>query len=189
VIASRDEIRAAMAGVLRLWRGDTSGFLAFDRSLAGFWRSYTAAILGAPIHALLLIFGRAEGMGGPFETMRSGITEVLAYSIGWLAYPLLMARLTERIGRGERFFDYMVAYNWSALAQLVLFTGAAMLKLVLPGFLGSVAILVALAAVLHLQWFIAKEGLAVPGRTAFLVVVADLSLSFLIGGVTDYLRS
>lgn len=188
MIASRAEVRAAMGGVVRLWRGDNTAFLAFDRSLEGFWRSFTAAVLGAPIHALLLFAGKGESTG-PIDTWHDAMVEAIAYVVTWTAFPLLMTRIARRLGREDRFFDYMVPYNWAALAQLVLFTLAAFLRLVLPGFLGSVLMLVAIAAVLHLQWFIAREGLAVSGRYAFLIVLADLSLSFMISGVADYLKA
>lgn len=177
-----------MGGVVRLWRGDITAFLAFDRSLEGFWRSFTAAVLGAPIHALLLFAGKGESTG-PIDTWHDAMVEAIAYVVTWTAFPLLMTRIARRLGREDRFFDYMVPYNWAALAQLVLFTLAAFLRLVLPGFLGSVLMLVAIAAVLHLQWFIAREGLAVSGRYAFLIVLADLSLSFMISGVADYLKA
>lgn len=188
MIATGAEIREALAGVIRLWKGDVSGFLAFDRSLGGFWRSYTAALLGVPVHALLLLLSSGEA-AGPIESWHDALVEVLAYAVTWLAFPLLMLGITDRMGRAERFFDYMVPYNWSALAQLLLFTVAALLRAALPGSLGAVLMLVALAAVLHLQWFIAREGLAISGRFAFLVVVADLSLSFLIGGIADYSKA
>jgi hypothetical protein len=187
VIASRAEIREAIAAVVRVWRGDVSGFLAFDRSLAGFWRSYTAALLGAPIHALLLFASRGEATA-PVDSWHDVFVETLAYAVTWLAYPLLVVGITDRMGRAERFFDYMVPYNWAVLAQLLLFTLAALLRSVLPGFIGAVLMLVALAAVIHLQWFIAREGLAISGKFAFLVVLADLSLSFFIGGIADYLK-
>lgn len=188
MIASRAEVHAAMGGVVRLWRGDITAFLAFDRSLEGFWRSFTAAVLGAPIHALLLFAGKGESTG-PIDTWHDAMVEAIAYVVTWTAFPLLMTRIARRLGREDRFFDYMVPYNWAALAQLVLFTLAAFLRLVLPGFLGSVLMLVAIAAVLHLQWFIAREGLAISGRYAFLIVLADLSLSFMISGVADYLKA
>ena len=188
MIASRAEIHEALAGVIRIWKGDVSGFHAFDRSLPGFWRSYTAALLGVPIHVLLLLVSRGEA-AGPIDSWHDGMVEAIAYAVTWLAYPLLMLGITDRMGRAERFFDYMVPYNWAALAQLLVFTAAALLRAALPGFLGAVLMLVALAAVIHLQWFIAREGLAISGRFAFLVVVADLSLSFLIGGIADYLKA
>ena len=177
-----------MGGIVRLWRSDITAFLAFDRSLEGFWRSFTAAALGAPIHALLLFISKGEG-AGPLATWHGAMVEAIAYVVTWTAFPLLMTRIAQRLGREERFFDYMVPYNWGALAQLLLFTLAAFLRLVLPGFLGSVLVLVVIAAVLHLQWFIAREGLAISGRHAFLIVLADLSLSFMIGGVADYLKA
>ena len=177
-----------MAGVIRLWRGDVAGFLAFDRSLDGFWRSYTAMILGAPIHALLLFVSRGES-AAPLASWHDGMVEAIAYVITWVAFPLLMTRISRRLGREDRFVDYMVPYNWAALAQLVLFTLAAVVRLALPEFVGSVLMLVAIAAVLHLQWFIAREGLGISGRFAFMIVIADLSLSIFIGGVADYLKA
>lgn len=188
MIASGAEVRAAMDGIIRLWRGDITAFAAFDRSLEGFWRSFTAAALGAPIHALLLFISKGESTG-PLATGRDAMVEAIAYVVTWTAFPLLMTRIAQRLGREDRFFDYMVPYNWGALAQLVVFTLAAFLRLVLPGFLGAVLMLVAIAAVLHLQWFIAREGLGISGRHAFLIVLADLSLSFMIGGVADYLKA
>jgi hypothetical protein len=187
VIASRAEINAAMDGVFRLWRGDTSAFLVFDRSLAGFWRSYTAAVVGAPVHAMLLFLSREPTT--PLESAHDAAIEAIAYMLTWVAYPLMMTQIVRRLDRDDRFFDYMVPYNWAALGQLALFTAAAGIRLLLPDFLGSVLMLVAMAAVLHLQWFIAREGLAVSGRVAFLLVLADISLSLLIGGIGDYLKS
>ncbi|MBM3533653.1 MAG: hypothetical protein FJX60_11530 [Alphaproteobacteria bacterium] len=188
MIAAGAEIVAAMAGVIRLWGGNASAFLAFDRSLPGFWRSYTAAVIGAPIHALLLIVSREEA-AGPLASVHDAAIEAITYMTTWVAYPLLVTQIVKRLDREDRFFDYMVPYNWAALAQLVLFTTAAAVRLALPGFLGSVLMLVAIAAVLHLQWFIAREGLAVTGRVAFLVVLSDISLSLMIGGLADYLKA
>jgi len=182
------EIGAAIAGVIRLWGGATSGFLAFDRSLPGFWRSYTAAVIGAPIHALLLILSREETTG-PLASAHDAAIEAITYMTTWVAYPLLMTQIVKRLDREDRFFDYMVPYNWAALVQLALFTVAAAIRLTMPGFLGSVLMLVAIAAVLHLQWFLAREGLAVSGRIAFLIVLSDMSLSLMIGGLADYLKN
>jgi hypothetical protein len=187
VIAPATEIRAAVVGIFQLWRGATAGFLNFDRTLAGFWRSYTACILGAPAHALLRLLGGDES--APVSSAHDAIIEAIAYMMTWVAFPLLMTQFAKRLGREDRFFDYMVPYNWAGMVQLFLFAIAAMVRFALPPFLGSVLMLVAIAAVIHLQWFIAREGLAISGRVAFLIVLADLSLSLLIGGIADYLRA
>ena len=188
MITSSAEIRAAIAGVFRLWRGDTGAFEVFARSLAGFWRSYTACLIGAPVHAALLLVSRGETTG-PFTSAHDATIEAIAYMMTWVAYPLLMTRIVRRLDRDDRFFDYMVPYNWASLATLGIFTLAALIRLVLPDFLGSVLMLVAIAAVIHLQWFIAREGLAISGRFAFLIVLTDLCLSLLIGAAADYLRA
>lgn len=187
MIASRAEIRESLAAVVRLWRGDVSAFETFDRSLDGFWRSYTAALIGAPVHALLLLATRGQA-AAPIDSVHDLAVEAIAYATTWLAWPLLIVAIAERLDRAERYFDYMVPYNWATLAQLLVLTAAALLRTILPGFLGGVLMLVAFAAVIHLQWFLARFGLQIGTGLAILVVIADFSLSFLVSGLADYLR-
>ena len=48
------EGRLALAGSLRLARGEPTGLSYFDRSLDGFWRSFRAAVICYPLYLLLL---------------------------------------------------------------------------------------------------------------------------------------
>ena len=45
----------ALYGAYRLARADTNGLSYFDNSNAGFWRSFYAAVLIAPLFLILLI--------------------------------------------------------------------------------------------------------------------------------------
>jgi hypothetical protein len=187
VIASCAEIRTTLAGIMRLWRGDIAGFQAFDRSLEGFWRSYTAALLGAPAHALVLLANRGQA-AAPIDSAHDLLVEAIAYAVTWLAYPLLMLFIADRLGRSSRFFDYMVPYNWATLAGLFVIGGAALMQVILPQFLAGVLTLVALAAVVHLLWFIAREGLQIGTGLAILIVIFDFSLTFFVSGIADALK-
>ena len=55
MIPSVTEIAYALYGAWRLARLDSGGMGYFDRSIAGFWKSFFAALLVAPGHILLLV--------------------------------------------------------------------------------------------------------------------------------------
>ena len=48
------EVQLALAGCLRLARGDRGGLACFDRSIDGFWRSFRAAVISYPLYLMLL---------------------------------------------------------------------------------------------------------------------------------------
>ncbi|MBI1776806.1 MAG: hypothetical protein HYR63_15785 [Proteobacteria bacterium] len=189
MIASRAEVMAALTGALRLWRSDPSGIEFFDRSQSGFWRSFCAAALAAPAHLMLLLLSSERAELADHLT-RILVVEAIAYVISWTAYPLIMVFMADWLGRGPRYFDYMVPYNWAGLLQILLFLVVAALRWVgvLPEPIGAVAALVALVAILHFQWYIAKVGLEVSGGTAAGLVLMDLSLGVLVNGLAASIR-
>jgi hypothetical protein len=84
----------------------------------------------------------------------------------------------------------MVPYNWAGLVQMLVFLAVAVLRAlgVLPEPLGAVAALIALVAILHFQWFIARVGLEVSATAAVGLVLMDLSLGVLINGLAGSIR-
>ena len=184
MIASRAETATSFRAALRLWKGDAQALELFDRSLAGFWRSFFAAVLAVPAHALLILWSSpAEVSGHPTQFL---LAEAIAYVVHWTAYPLAMAFIAEWLGRGSRYFDYMVPYNWAGLVQVLVFFAVAVLRQsgVLPEAVGAVAGVVALIAILHFQWYIARVGLEISGPAAAGLVVLDLFLGILINRLT-----
>src|SRR4029077_13406587 len=115
------EGRLALAGSLRLARGEPGGLSFFDRSLDGFWRSFRAAVICYPLYLVLLSMRVSVA-----EWQRSGgwrivIVETIGYVIAWGAFPLLMIDVPLWIGRANRFFNCMVPYNWCQVPQSALF--------------------------------------------------------------------
>ena len=111
----------ALNGALRLARGDRGGLACFDCSHDGFWRSFRAAAITYPLYLVLLTMRVSVA-----EWQRSGgwrivIVETIGYVIAWVAFPLLMIEVTRWIGRANRFFDFMVPYNWCQVPQSALF--------------------------------------------------------------------
>ena len=181
------EIRQAFAGTLLLARGDRHGLAYFDPSLDGFWRSFRSALLCYPLFLLLLVFRVSGGQWQHSGHFRILAAETIAYVISWVAFALIMLRLTRALGRDDRFFGFMVAYNWSQLPQSLLFVALALLGAALPARVVEPLSLAAAVAVIAYEWFIARAALVVPGSRAALVVAADLVLATVISRVTDAL--
>jgi hypothetical protein len=176
--AAWQEARLALAGTLRLAVGDRSALASFDRTLDGFWRSFRAAVICYPLYLMLLTM-RVTGA----EWQRSGIwriviVESIGYVIAWVAFPLLMLNVTRWIGRAQRFFDFMVPYNWCQVPQSLLFVLVGIESG--SGLLGANASetidIVAAVATLVYEWYIARIALETTGSAAGLVVLVDLVL-------------
>jgi hypothetical protein len=176
------EVQLALAGCLRLARGDRGGLACFDRSLDGFWRSFRAAVISYPLYLVLLAMRVSLA-----EWERSGggrilTVETIGYVIAWVAFPLLMLSVTRWIGRGHRFFDFMVPYNWCQVPQSALFVLVGLESE--SGFLNARASeaidLIAAIATLVYEWYIARVALETTGSAAAFVVVVDLVLGVVI---------
>ena len=176
------EVQLALAGCLRLARGDRGGLACFDRSLDGFWRSFRAAVISYPLYLVLLAMRVSIA-----EWERSGggrilTVETIGYVIAWVAFPLLMLSVTRWIGRGHRFFDFMVPYNWCQVPQSALFVLVGLESE--SGFLNARASeaidLIAAIATLVYEWYIARVALETTGAAAAFVVVVDLVLGVVI---------
>jgi hypothetical protein len=183
------EVRLALTGTLRLARGDRGGLSCFDRSLDGFWRSFRAAVICYPLYLVLLTMrvsvAEWESSGG----WRIVAVETIGYVIGWVAFPLLMLTVTQRLGRAHRFFDFMVPYNWCQLPQSALFVlvglGFA------SGMLGpqsgeGIGIVAAVATLIYelYVWYIARVALDTTGLVAAFIALLDFALGVVISQVT-----
>ena len=183
------EVRLALAGTWRLARGDRGGLSYFDRSFVGFWRSFRAAIISYPLYLVLLAMRVSVGDWQRSGGLRIVTVETIGYVIGWVAFPLLMMTVTQRLGRAHRFFDFMVPYNWCQLPQSALFVLAGLA--VEGGMLGpqpgeSIGIVAVFATLVYewYVWYIARVALDTTTLAAVFVALLDLVLGAVISQVT-----
>src|ERR1700693_2142639 len=133
------EAMVALTGTLRLARGDRGGLACFNATEEGFWRSFRAAMLCYPLYLILLAFPLeigAEVADHPWEYF---VVETIRFVIAWTAFPLLALPLTDWLGRRDRYFLFMTAYNWCQVPQTVAFTAVTLLGAV--GLLPAEAVL------------------------------------------------
>ena len=185
-MAPLSEIIRSLYGALHLARGDTSGMAFFNATEQGFWSSFTAAILIAPLFALLLTIRYHVNEAG-VSLLRFTAIETIAYVVSWVAFPLLLYHLTDILGTGHRFIRYIVAYNWASVLQNLLYLPFALLveAHLVQGAGSTFFGIILLGLVLLYTWFVTRTALEVTNLLAAGLVMIDLVLSIFINTITQ----
>ena len=181
MIPDAGHVIAALTGAFRLLRFDASGFSFFERTIGGFWRSFFCAAIILPPYVLLITLRMDDAeIGNSF--LRIVLVEGIAYAIGWTAFPLALAYLSDVLDRAAQYPGYIVAYNWGSAPQVVLMLIVALLRAadVLPQAAQTGMHLGMMLYLMAVQWFVARRALDIGPAPAFLIVVLDFFLSFLI---------
>ena len=186
--AALAEAWLALAGTLRLARGDPGGIACFGTSIGGFWRSFRAALLCYPFYLILLSFPIQLGDGPIVEIDAGGFyaVETIHFVISWVAFPLIVLPIADFFGRGDRFLVFMTAYNWCQVPQTVMFAAIALLggaEILSAHAMLSVDLVLGIAALVY-EWYVARVALAVTGSRATLVVIADIILAVVLSHIS-----
>ena len=170
-----------LQGIRRLSRFDQVGFLFFDASRKGFWRSFLAAVVCLPIW-ILAEYHQAATME-PDAALRYLAVQLTAYVISWLAYPLIVLQIADWFGVWPNYYRYMVAYNWFQPLLQIFWLPLLLLEFLHNGQLGNILALlwVGLQFVQGAYgWFLARFGLGVSNSTALAMAVLDMLLALFI---------
>ena len=178
---SLSEVFRALYGAYRLARLDPGGLRYFDITDRGFWRSFFAAGLVAPLYLILLLI-RHSNLPESIALFRFIALESIAYVIAWVAFPLLMASLTRMLDCDKFYIGFIVAYNWAAVLQnflyipIAILAAAGILSIPLSNTLG----LIALALIVVYVWFVTRIALEVAAGMAAGIVGLDFMLNVFI---------
>jgi hypothetical protein len=187
------DLAAAARGLSVAWRLarlDASALRDIDGSTEGFWRSFQAAILAAPLFALLILLRTAEHPLSD-DPLRALFIEAIGYVIGWTAYPLAAWYLASALNKSQRYTTYIVAYNWATVLQIMAFLPIAALsasELAPDAFVVLIALLLT-GAVIYYQFFIVRTALGVEPLPALGFVAIDLMLGLLIDAAESGLHA
>jgi len=170
-----------IAGALRLARLDPSAIRDFDGSIEGFWKSFQAAIVAAPLFALLILLRTTEHPLSS-DPLRALFIEAIGYVIGWTAFPLAAWYLANALGKSQRYLTYIVAYNWANVLQVTAFVPVAALSAlgVAPQSVIVFAALLLTGSIVYYQFFIVRSALDIEPLPALGFVVVDLMLGLAI---------
>lgn len=179
-----------IASALRLARLDPNAIRDFDDSIEGFWKSFQAAIVAAPLFALLVLL-RANEHPLSSDPLRALFIETIGYAIGWTAFPLAAWYLANALGKSQRYTTYIVAYNWANVLQVAAFVPVAALAAsdLAPGAAIVLAALLLTGAVIYYQFFIVRTALEIEPLPALGFVAVDLILGLLIDAAETALHA
>ena len=176
------EIAAGITGAVRLARRDPTGMDCFDTSPRGFWRSFWAAALVAPLFILVDVLSGGLGADtGP----RQLAVKLIGYVIDWTLFPVVMITIADSLGKWPQYMRYIVAYNWSAVVQLTVLTPAAVLAVTAPSHGTMLLAQVVTIALLIYRAYVAHVALAVNLGTAAGIVLLDVLLAGVLRALSD----
>lgn len=173
-----DEARASLYGSWLLLIRDPEAFRHFNNTEAGFWRSFSAIILIAPLY-LYAALVQVELPDAPATEEPSQVMLMIGLILQWIGWPLAMAIIARVAGLAQNYARYIIAYNWSSvLVILALLPPLILLDLGAVGpnvavFLSFVVLLLSL----YYRWYVAVAALETTGAVAAALVLADVVLS------------
>jgi hypothetical protein len=184
---------------LRIARFDAGAVREFDHSIDGFFRSFVALLLCAPLYIFIVVAQRRLAAAAPTEmpdlefgpvlpiTPGYVLFEAFAYLANWLAFPIALIFIVRLIKAGDRYVPFIIAYNWTAcvvvfvsfVPQLLYLAGVLPMAVVIAFY---IPILIFAAAY---EWLVAREALGISALTAAGIVLIDYLLSSLVGRVFE----
>ncbi len=172
-------------GALRLARLDAGAMSYFERTPAGFWKSFFAAVIVAPGFAIIIGYELAQ-VELEAGALRILVVELLAYLLGWAAFPVIVHQICEATGRRDAYIGYIVAFNWSKVIQMaVLLPSIALIALGVPSGDGGWLLRLAVSfLILFYEWFITRTALGVTAMGAVGFVVLDFVIDLIIHMIT-----
>ena len=154
----------------------------FNLTQAGFWRSFGAFLIAAPIYLWAARLGIPAEAGTAAQKAVVGavlLKGLLMLALQWISWPLAMVFIARLLKLSRNYAPYIIAYNWSTVLVLLL-----QLPPVLLYHFGLVSsngaaffMLFALGLVLYLRWQAARLALGAPAMLAVALVLADMTIS------------
>ncbi len=176
----------AIHGLKAAWRLlclDEDGLKDFNRTADGFWNSFTAIYIVAPMY--LYSVDVSARLSQPPQEATSWLTSLAALCLMWVLWPWAMIAISHMMGREKNYVRYIVSYNWSSVYVIAALVPVLMLgQLGIAGAgiiaLGSLSVLV---WSMMYRWYVAHKALDVPAMTAGLLVAFDLVLTIAVTSV------
>ena len=178
---SLHEMLSGLYGAWRLVRLDPGGMRYFNDTVDGFWHSFYAAALVAPL-VIAMLAVQYSNAALVVPAWRIVSIESVKYVMLWVAFPMVMVGLARALKRTEAYIPYIVAYNWATVWQNVVFVPVLIVLEtgIVTGGPADVIRYGAMTAVLAYIWVVTRVALGVGGGVAAMLVAVDLALSYAI---------
>ena len=171
----------AMAGQFRaaiaLARRDVSGMAQFANTPEVALFSFFAAVIALPMFFITVALG-VKGV----TNLPALVADLGPYTVGWLLFPLVMAKIVTVIDRDRFYCRYIVAVNWCSVLEYLVMTILVVLQgqEIVPEQVGNLLFVALVVWVLTYQHYVARVALEVNGTIAALLVALRMLLDLMI---------
>ncbi len=183
----RAEVSRALTGAWRLFLGKPDAMRFFDTSVDGFWRSFRAIILVAPLYGLTALADRRDMLtdanpADDFSNSAFWAAKALTLALDWVTLPILLGLIAGFIGIRRGYAGYVVARNWATVLMIVPFAAIGLIDLTGTTTVAMLVLpsLVALVATFRMSYEVARKALGVSGDVAVAFVALDFLVSLAI---------
>lgn len=151
---------------------DIAGRGYFNYTVAGFWRSFSAAIVALPVFFILVFVHASSLDGASFSEVQRA---VFRYATGWLIYPLVVLVLVKVLDRSANYVSYIITINWLAVPQWVLACAVGVMGHAIGAELGNLLAIFLLMLLVYYDFFVARIVLNLTvGKAALVVLIGIL---------------
>ena len=176
------EAVSALNGSFLLAMRRADGFERFNLTAEGFWRSFAAVIVIAPLYLYADRVNTLYPDPGAAPADFNPALSLITLAVEWIAWPVAVALLTYKTRFSGHFVRYITVYNWSSIPVFVVMMvpvvalDMGLIDTAQAAAAGAVLLIVAL----WYRWQVARMALEVPGLVAVGLVAGDVGLSLLI---------
>jgi hypothetical protein len=180
-LITRAEIQRSLVGAWNLFLNRPDALRAFDTSLEGFWRSFQAILVVAPLYFITALTDRMGAVGDPATIVtpeKFWATELLTVVLDWIALPALLAVIGGLVGIKQRYPAYIVVRNWATPVMLAPFAAVSLLGVLGVG--EDILLIPSLASIafsLRFSYLIVRKTLGVTIDVAIAFVTLDVFVS------------
>ncbi len=183
-----EEARDAIAGSLVIVTGDDKAFGYFNLTEQGFWRSFAAIVIVAPmfLYASMVDHRMAMAEGdGEVAHQASVVMTLIGLAVQWVAWPVIMVPVAKLLVQSRNYARYITVYNWSSiLVMAIALPPFALYHLGLAGAGTAITLaMITLFASFWYRWMVARMALETSGPASAMLVIADTVISFAVAGL------
>ena len=187
-------VQRSIDAVVRLALRDTGALSRLDLTADGFFLSFTAMIVGAPLFATALAGWRytlisvvtqsghkLEAADVEFGPVHFALA-VLMYLLLWSVFPVAALLMLRFLRQTERYSALIIAFNWSAVLLLLLFNVPFVLFALgaIDGFVTFAILFTIFGFALYYRFFLAGATLQSDSSTAMAIAAVNVILFFFI---------
>lgn len=182
------EVVRSIYGAWRLFLRDGKGLAHFSTDPDAALRSFWCAPILLPLYWVIIVLNGAGPSDYGTSLFSFILIDMLAYTVGWVAWPVVMVYASAAMDREREYFRYLTVFNWSSAPLLALFALSAVIQKVdfIPREIGDLFMVAAVIWQFIFHAFIVRLTLKVSPLAIAAIVGGEFMLGQFIMGMREF---